>query len=45
MKFSVGILYKKLLSKLDIPETWSIDGHSLASGVNEFFPVIYIFLD
>jgi len=45
MKFSVGILYKKLSSKPDISETWSSDGHSLARSVIEFVPVIYIFLD
>lgn len=37
MKFSVGILYKELSSKTDIPETWSSDGLNLARGVIKFF--------
>jgi len=45
MKFSVGILCKKLSSKRDIYETWSSDGHSLTRSIIEFVPVIYIFLD
>jgi hypothetical protein len=37
MKFSVGILYKELSSKPDIPKTWSSDGLNLARGVIKLF--------
>jgi len=37
MKFSVGILYKELSSKPEIPETWSSGSLNLARGVIKFF--------
>lgn len=41
----VGVHYKKLLSRHQFCENWHIDSHSLHKGINEFLPVISVFLD
>lgn len=45
LKFSIVIVYKKLLSKFELHENWLGDCHSLLKGTNEFLLLYSIFFD
>lgn len=45
VRIFIEVLHEELISKHVFHENWHSDNHTLFKGVNEFLPILSIFLD